>query len=42
VLYIDDQRFGSHHVISAVRVDRNGSKQVLGIQVGATENAAWL
>src|SRR4051812_5431453 len=40
VLYIDGQRFGSHHVISAVGVDRNGSKQVLGIQVGATENAA--
>jgi len=46
VLYIDGQRFGSHHVISAVGVDRNGSKHVLGIQVGATENAAavkqWL
>jgi putative transposase len=40
VLYIDGQRFGSHHVISAVGVDRNGSKHVLGIQVGATENAA--
>lgn len=40
VLYIDGQRFGSHHVISAVGIDRNGSKHVLGIQVGATENAA--
>jgi putative transposase len=40
VLYIDGQRFGSHHVISAVGVDRSGSKHVLGIQVGATENAA--
>ena len=40
VLYIDGQRFGSHHVISAVGVDRNGGKHVLGIQVGATENAA--
>ena len=40
VLYIDGQRFGSHHVISAVGVDRNGNKHVLGIQVGATENAA--
>jgi len=38
VLYIDGQRFGSHH--GAVGVDRNGSKHVLGIQVGATENAA--
>ena len=40
VLYIDGQRFGSDHVISAVGVDRNGNKHVLGIQVGATENAA--
>ena len=40
VLYIDGQRFGSHHVISAVGVDRAGVKYVLGIQVGATENAA--
>jgi putative transposase len=40
VLYIDGQRFSSHHVISAVGVDRNGNKHVLGIQVGATENAA--
>jgi putative transposase len=40
LLYIDGQRFGSHHVISAVGVDRGGSKHVLGIQVGATENAA--
>lgn len=27
-------------MISAVGVDRNGNKHVLGIQVGATENAA--
>ena len=40
VLYMDGQRFGSHHVISAVGVDRQGSKHVLGIPVGATENAA--
>ncbi len=40
VLYIDGQRFGSHHVISAVGVDRAGTKHVLGIQAGATENAA--
>jgi transposase-like protein len=39
VLYIDGQRFGSHHVISAVGVDRAGAKHVLGIEVGATENA---
>ena len=40
VLYIDGQRFGSHHVISAVGIDRAGIKHVLGIEVGATENAA--
>jgi transposase-like protein len=40
VLYIDGQRFGSHHVISAVGVDRAGVKHVLGIELGATENAA--
>ena len=40
VIYIDGMRFGSHHVISAVGVDRAGSKHVLGIQLGATENAA--
>ncbi len=33
-------RFGSHHVISAVGVDSEGRKHVLGIQLGATENAA--
>jgi transposase-like protein len=40
VLYIDGQRFGAHHVISAVGVDRAGVKHVLGIELGATENAA--
>ncbi len=39
-IYIDGQRFGDHHVISAVGIDREGVKQVLGIQLGATENAA--
>ena len=39
-IYIDGQRFGEHHVISAVGVDRGGVKHVLGIEVGATENAA--
>ena len=39
-IYIDGQRFGDHHVISAVGIDREGAKQVLGIQLGATENAA--
>lgn len=39
-IYIDGQRFGDHHVISAVGVDRGGVKHVLGIEIGATENAA--
>jgi putative transposase len=40
VIYIDGQRFGDHHVISAVGIDRKGAKHVLGIQAGATENSA--
>lgn len=40
VIYIDGQRFGDHHVISAVGVDRGGVKHILGIEIGATENAA--
>ncbi len=40
VIYIDGQRYGEHHVISAVGVDASGRKHVLGIQQGATENAA--
>jgi transposase-like protein len=39
-IYIDGQRFGDHHVISAVVADRGGVKHVLGIEIGATENAA--
>ena len=40
VIYLDGMQCGSHHVISAVGVDRKGRKHVLGIQLGATENAA--
>jgi transposase-like protein len=40
VIYIDGQRFGDHHVVSAVGVDRSGVKHILGIQAGATENSA--
>jgi transposase-like protein len=40
VIYIDGQRFGEHHVLSAVGVDLEGRKHVLGIAAGATENAA--
>lgn len=40
VIYLDGMQFGSQHVISAVGVDREGRKHVLGMQLGATENAA--
>jgi transposase-like protein len=40
VLYIDGQRFGAHHILSAVGVDVEGKKHILGIEPGATENAA--
>jgi putative transposase len=40
VIYIDGQRFGEHHMLSAVGVDIEGRKHVLGIAAGATENAA--
>ena len=40
VVYIDGQRFASHHILSAVGVDVEGKKHILGIHPGATENAA--
>ena len=40
VIYLDGMVFGDHHMISAVGVDGEGHKHVLGIQQGATENAA--
>lgn len=40
VIYIDGQRFGSHMILSAVGVDREGRKHILDIETGATENAA--
>lgn len=40
VIYIDGQRFGEHHILSAVGVDTTGVKHILGIECGATENAA--
>ena len=39
-IYIDGQRFGEHHILSAVGVDTAGRKHILGIECGATENAA--
>jgi putative transposase len=40
VIYIDGQRFAEHHVVSAVGVDSEGRKHILGIEMGATENTA--
>jgi len=40
VIYIDGQRFGSHHILSVVGVDVEGKKHIMGIEAGATENAA--
>jgi putative transposase len=40
VIYLDGQRFGEHHLLSAVGVDVEGKKHILGIEAGATENAA--
>lgn len=40
VIYLDGQRFAEHHILSAVGVDLEGHKHILGIASGATENAA--
>jgi transposase-like protein len=39
-IWIDGLQLGSHRVICAVGVDTQGNKHVLGLQEGATENAA--
>jgi transposase-like protein len=39
VVYLDGIRLGKYHVVVAVGVDRAGSKHVLGLVEGATENA---
>lgn len=39
IIYLDGMRFGAHHVISAVGVDRQGGKHVLGIEPGSSENS---
>jgi putative transposase len=38
-IYIDGIQFGAHHVIAAVGVDDDGTKHVLGMRQGASENA---
>jgi putative transposase len=40
VIYIDGQRFAEYHIVSAVGVDRDGKKHILGIEPGATEKTA--
>jgi transposase-like protein len=38
IIYIDGKYFGGHQVVSAVGVDSQGEKHILGITEGATEN----
>ncbi|MGH2375315.1 MAG: IS256 family transposase [bacterium] len=40
VIYLDGMHFGDYTMIGAVGVDGEGRKQLLGLQEGATENAA--
>ena len=40
VIYVDGQRFGEHYILSAVGVDVEGKKHILGIEPGAMENTA--
>ncbi len=37
-IYLDGVRFGEHHVLVAVGVDKEGDKHVLGMAEGASEN----
>ena len=39
IIYLDGKRFGGHQVVSAIGVDAEGAKHVLGLTEGATENA---
>ena len=39
IIYLDGKDFGGHQVVSAVGVDTEGRKHVLGLTEGATENA---
>ncbi len=38
ILYLEGVIFGEHHVLVAVGVDEKGTKHVLGIAEGASEN----
>jgi transposase-like protein len=39
IIYIDGIRFAAYHVITAIGVDADGHKHILGLREGATENA---
>jgi transposase-like protein len=39
IIYLDGKAFGGHQVVSAIGVDAEGCKHVLGLTEGATENA---
>ena len=39
VVYLDGIQFGAYHVLAAVGVDTDGTKHVLGVRKGASENA---
>lgn len=39
IVYVDGQRFGGHTIVTAVGVDSEAEKHVLGLAEGATENA---
>jgi transposase-like protein len=38
-MYVDGVIVGKHHIIAAVGVDAQGSKHVLGLAPGSSENA---
>jgi len=38
VIYVDGKDFGGHQVVSAIGVDLQGKKHILGLTEGATEN----
>ncbi len=38
VVYVDGIQFGKHHVLAAIGVDAEGTKHVLGMRQGASEN----
>ena len=40
VIYLDGMIFGTHHVLTALGIDDAGTKWILGIEHGTSENAA--